>query len=70
MDEIVRQITQRTGISDAQAREAVQVVMGFLSDKLPPPLAAQVTSLLESPQADDAIKQALGSVGGLLGNQS
>ncbi len=69
MDEIVRQITQRTGISDAQAREAAQVVVSFLSDKLPPPIAAQVTALLNGPQAEGAVKQALGGLGDLFGKQ-
>lgn len=33
--EIIKQIMDKTGISEAQAQGAVDTVMGFLKDKLP-----------------------------------
>lgn len=46
MDELVNQVVQRTGISEDQARQAVQVVLGFVKDRLPGPVASQVDSLV------------------------
>jgi hypothetical protein len=46
MDELVNQVVQRTGISQDQARQAVQVVLGFVKDRLPGPVASQVDGLL------------------------
>ena len=68
MDELITQITERTGITANQAREAVQVVTGFLKDKLPGPIAAQVDGLLSGQNMGDAAQQALGGLGGLFGN--
>ena len=68
VDQLIEQITQRTGITEAQARDAVQMVAAFLKEKLPAPVAAQVDGLLGG-QHDDTIKQALGGLGGLFGKQ-
>lgn len=46
MDELVNQVVQKTGISQDQARQAVQVVLGFVKDKLPGPVASQVDNLM------------------------
>jgi uncharacterized protein (DUF2267 family) len=48
VDELVNQVVQRTGISESQARQAVQVVLGFVKDRLPGPMASQVDNLLGS----------------------
>ena len=39
MDELIKRITEKTGISEDQARTAVTTVSGFLKEKLPAPLA-------------------------------
>lgn len=46
MDELVNQVVQKTGISQDQAQQAVQVVVGFIKDKLPAPIASQVDSMM------------------------
>lgn len=46
MDQLVQQITQRTGISEKQAQQAVQIVGNFLKQKLPGPMASQVDTYL------------------------
>jgi len=48
MDELVNQVMQRTGISEDQARQAVQVVLGFVKNRLPGPAASQVDSFMGS----------------------
>ncbi len=37
--EIVQMVSQKVGISEEQSQKAVQVVIGYLKDKLPGPLA-------------------------------
>ena len=58
MDELVKQVVDRTGISEQQARTAVETVVGFLKERLPAPIAGQV---------DGALGAAGGAIGGLAG---
>ena len=58
MEEIIKQVTERAGISEAQARTAVETVFGFLRNRLPEPLAGQLDGLLGG---------AAGAAGGLAG---
>lgn len=48
MDELIKQVTERAGISDAQARTAVETVLGFIKERLPAPIAGQVDNALAS----------------------
>ena len=59
MEELIQQVTTRTGISEDQARTAVDTVLGFIKDKLPAPIAAQV---------DGALTGEGGGIGGTLGD--
>ncbi len=65
MDELVKQIVAKTGISEDQARAAVQVVAGYLKEKLPPPVAGQIDAVLsgQMPNLGDAGK----TLGGIFG---
>lgn len=47
MEELISQVATKTGISEAQARDAVTTVLGFLKDRLPEPLAGQLDSVVE-----------------------
>jgi hypothetical protein len=46
MDQLIKQVVERTGISEDQARTAVQTVLGFVKDRLPAPIASQVESVV------------------------
>jgi hypothetical protein len=46
MDELIKRITEKTGISEDQARSAVNTVSGFLKEKLPAPIAGQIDNVL------------------------
>jgi hypothetical protein len=72
MDEIVKQITERTGLPADQAHVAAQTVVDFLKAKLPAPIAGQIDTVLAGSAVGDAIgqaSQALGGLGGMLGNK-
>lgn len=62
MEELIKQVTQKAGISDAQAKQAVETVMGFLKDKLPAPIASQIEGVLSGSGSLD-----IGDVGDQLG---
>jgi len=66
---LVELILEKTGVSAEQAQQVVDVVTGFLKEKLPEPIAAQVDQVLKgdiSALADqiDAAKTMLGSLFG------
>ena len=66
MEELIQQVAQRTGISEAQAQTAVTTVLGFLKTRLPEPLAGQLDGLLGG--AAGAGGDALGGLGGAAGS--
>ena len=65
MDELIRQVTERTGISEQQARGAVETVLGFLKNRLPEPLAGQLDGLVGG--AAGAAGGIAGAAGGIAG---
>jgi hypothetical protein len=46
MDQLIQQITAKTGISEDQARQAIDMAMGFVKEKLPEPIASQLDGFL------------------------
>ncbi len=60
MDELIKQVVSRTGISEEQARTAVTTVLDFVKDKLPAPIASQIDSAITG--------EGGGGVGGTLGD--
>jgi hypothetical protein len=70
MDELVKLVAQKTGLSPDMAKTAVTTVIGFLKKKLPAPIAAQVDNVLGGGGAAaggmDAVK---GAMGGLFGKK-
>jgi hypothetical protein len=60
MDALVDLVVKKTGLPEAQARQAVTVVIDYLKEKLPMPIAAQVDGILNN----DGLA---GVIGGLFG---
>lgn len=68
MDELIKRITEKTGISEDQARSAVNTVAGFLKEKLPAPLAGQVDNVLSGTGGmTDTLGDAAAKVGNIFG---
>ena len=67
MEEVIKLVTQKAGISESQARMAVETVLGFLKQRLPGPLAGQLDSVIggDGGATGDA-KKGLGSMLGKL----
>lgn len=64
MDELVKSVADRVGISEDQAKKAVDIIVGYLKQRLPDSVSGQVDHLLASGRAADAAK-GLGSKLGL-----
>jgi hypothetical protein len=46
MEELVKLVTAKTGVSEDQARSAVTTVIDFLKNKLPAPIAGQIDNVV------------------------
>ena len=46
MEELIKQVTAKAGISEDQAKSAITTVLGFLKDKLPAPIAGQLDNVV------------------------
>lgn len=69
MEELIKRITEKTGISEEQARSAINTVSGYLKEKLPAPIATQVDSFLTGGGgASDTLGNAASKIGGLFGS--
>ena len=46
MEELIKQVSERAGISEEQARSAVETVAGFLKERVPAPYNSYVDGFL------------------------
>ena len=60
MDEIIKLVSEKTGLSEEMAEEAVTLVLDYVKEKLPDPIAGRLDTLLEGDAASDLL-------GGLFG---
>lgn len=79
MDELIKQLQEKTGLPVDKVQDVIETVLGFVADKLPAPVGEQVKKLIgddgDKPNDDgdggesllDQAKDALGGLGGLLG---
>jgi hypothetical protein len=74
MDELIRQVAERTGLGEDKARTAVETVVGFLKQRLPAPIAGQLDGVISggAGMAGGVADQAgdvLGNLGGMFGKK-
>ncbi len=69
MEELVREVTQKTGISEQQAKGAIDTVIGYLKGKLPGPVASQLDAVLAGGGSGGTAQDMLGGMGGMLGKK-
>lgn len=74
MDELINLVVQKTGISQDDARKAVEVIVNELKSRLPGPIASHLDSFISgglsggtSTLADEATEMLKGKLGGLFG---
>ena len=69
MEELIKQISAKTGISEDQARTAATTVIGFLKNKLPEPIAGQIDNALGGgSSATGVVGDLAAKVGGIFGS--
>jgi uncharacterized protein (DUF2267 family) len=69
MDELIKQVTAKAGISEDQARSAVNTVLDFVKSRLPAPIAGQIDSAMsgEGGGIGGTLRDMASKGGGLLG---
>ena len=70
MDELINLVVQKTGISQDDARKAVEVIVTALKSRLPGPLASHIDSFISggvSTLEAEAGEMLKGKLGGLFG---
>jgi len=73
MDELISTVSTRTGLSQDQARSAVDAVLGLLKTRLPAPLASHLDSLVggsASAGGDGSSGESSGTEGGGLAREA
>lgn len=69
LDELVKLVAQKTGLSEEMARTAVETVIGYLKEKLPAPIAGQIDSVLGSGGMAKDLGGLAEGLGGFLGQK-
>ncbi|MDF2438091.1 MAG: hypothetical protein K0Q95_2467 [Bacteroidota bacterium] len=74
MEQLIKMVTEKAGISEAQAKKAVDAVVNFLKDKMPAGVGSQVESFVKGSGTTgasgtlDSIKNGIsGKLGGVAG---
>jgi hypothetical protein len=71
VDELIKQLQEKTGLGVDQIKTVISGVADFLGDKLPGPIGDQVTKLLDDGDGGDGgggmVDQAKDMLGGLMG---
>lgn len=65
MDELIKAVSQKTGLSADQSKAAAQAVLDYLMTKLPAPVGEQIKSALMGGGVGDMVK----NLGGMLGKK-
>ncbi len=63
MDDLVNEVSQKTGLPKDQAQKAAQAVIDYLKARLPAPVAGQIDAVLKGGSAGDVAK----NLGGMFG---
>lgn len=65
MEELVKLVSQKTGLSEEMSRKAAETVIGYLKERLPVPLAGQIDGFIRSGASSDAADDLISGLGGL-----
>jgi hypothetical protein len=71
MDELIKKVSERTGLGEDKARTAVDTVVGFLKEKLPGPIGGQIDNVLNSSggMIADKAGDLIGGIGDMFGKK-
>lgn len=69
MDELVKILVSKVGLSEEQATQAVKVMVEFAKERLPEPYAGMIDGLLDGDLNANNLGSAMGMLGGLFGKK-
>lgn len=70
MEELIKRVSERAGISEEQARSAVQTVAEFLKERVPAPYSSYIDSFMSGGGTEGGgIGGIMGGLGGMFGNK-
>ena len=69
MDELVKMVSDKVGIPEDMAKQAVETVIDYLKDKLPAPVAGQIDGLLGGAGGVKDLGGLSKGLGGILGKK-
>ena len=67
MDDLVKLVSEKTGLSEEKARQATETVISYLKDHLPAPIAGQIDKALSGGGVD--VEGLAKGLGGMLGKK-
>ena len=67
MENLIKMVSEKAGITEAQARSSVNTVVSFLKDKMPAGVGSQVETFLKAGSAGKVVGSIKETVGGVLG---
>ena len=67
MENLIKRVSEKAGITEAQARSAVNTVVSFLKDKMPAGVGSQVETFLKGGASASIVGSIKEKVGGVLG---
>lgn len=69
MDELVKLVSKKAGLSEDQAKTAVATVVDYLKKMLPAPVAGQIDGLLAGGDVTKTASGLADSLGGMFGKK-
>ena len=69
MNELINLVSQKAGLTEGKAKLAVDVVISYLKEKLPAPIASQIESALGRESLPGEANSFAKGVGGLFGKK-
>lgn len=75
MQDLIKMVVEKTGLSEEKAQEAIHTVLGFLKDKLPAGIGSHLDSFMGSSnsenkeKSDSKIGNILGEIGDMFGGK-
>jgi hypothetical protein len=69
MEELVKAISERTGLSETQSRQAAETAVSFIKEKLPEPIASQLDNYLSGEGMAGKADSLMKGLGGMLGGK-
>lgn len=69
MEELVKAISERAGLSEDQSRQAAETAVSFLKERLPDPIASQLDAYLSGDGLASKADNIMKGLGGILGGK-